>query len=190
MTPIIHCSAPVVHSVQFYHHDEALIARLCGIISSAVGVGNSVLIVATEEHRRQLVEALEKRINDPQGLVAEGRLNLLDAQDTLSSFMVNGMPDRKLFFASIGELVSRARSSAWNAQRGLTVFGEMVAVLWADRNHSGALALEELWNELLNDRTFHLHCAYPRALFDAQDRQLMAAICESHSHVVGQTAAA
>jgi hypothetical protein len=51
---------------------------------------------------------------------------------------------------------------------------------------TGALQLEALWNDVLNNRAFHLHCAYPRSLFrhDA-DAMGMRAICDEHSHVLG-----
>jgi len=67
------------------------------------------------------------------------------------------------------------------------IFGEMVAVLWDEGNRVGALALEHLWNDLLNNQAFHLHCAYPRTLF-AGDEAGLFNICESHSQVVGVTA--
>ena len=104
--------------------------------------------------------------------------------------MVKGLPDRELFFNTVGKIVDTAKQAAWNAQRGLTAFGEMVAVLWEKGNYSGALQLEALWNELLNERAFHLHCAYPKWLFPERGGELAAAICESHSHVIGQPAAA
>jgi hypothetical protein len=62
-----HLPSPVIHSVHFYDHDEVLIARLSNIIASAVETGNSVLIVATQEHRSRLVKALEERLRSLSG---------------------------------------------------------------------------------------------------------------------------
>lgn len=181
-----HHSSSVVHSVHFYDQDEALILRLRSIICSAIDTGNSVLIVATPEHRKQLAAALMNHQQDAQGLEKDGRLILRDAHETLSNFMINGPPDRELFVASIGELLAIAKQTAWNSNHGLTVFGEMVAVLWKEGNTSGGLKLEALWNDLLSDRAFHLHCAYPRSLFaDNGDAASIEAICDGHSHVIG-----
>lgn len=185
-----HLPSPVIHSVHFYDQDEVLIARLSNIITSAVETGNSVLIVATQEHRSRLVKALEQRLSSLRGLETEGRLILVDAEETLSLFMVDGSPDPELFRTSMGELVKTAKLAAWNGHRGLTAFGEMVALLAERGNLRGALKLEALWNELLNDKTFHLHCAYPRSLFSTEEsRSLFGAVCESHSHVIGAAAA-
>lgn len=181
-----HSSSPIVHSVHFYDADDALIQRLQSVISSGVEAGNSILVVATDAHRTQLVAALKKRGLDVSRLETEGTLNFFNAHETLAHFMVKGLPNRQRFLDSLGNLVLATRQAARNANRGLTVFGEMVAVLWEEGNKAGALQLEALWNDLLNDRAFHLHCAYPRSLFaDRGDAAGMQAICDGHSHVIG-----
>ena len=70
---------------------------------------------------------------------------------------------------------------------GLTVFGEMVAVLWEQGKKEAALELERLWNEILNGHPFHLHCAYPRwAFITDEDQDGLDAIYRTHSHLVVQ----
>jgi MEDS: MEthanogen/methylotroph, DcmR Sensory domain len=179
----------VVHSVHFYDTDRALIQRLQSIFMSAFESGNSVVLVASEEHYRQLSSALKRQVVDIAGLQAGGRLIFFEASEALEHFMVNGMPNRELFYKSIGRLLREAKDAASNAESGLTVFGEMVAVLWDQGNREGALALETLWNELLSESAFHLHCAYPRSLFaDGDQTNHIEAICQGHSHVVGYAA--
>jgi hypothetical protein len=178
--------SPVVHSVHFYDADEALIQRLLSVVVSSLEAGNSILIVATDDHRRQLTAALRKRGYDVPRLESDATLAFFNAHETLAYFMVNGMPSRERFLNSVGDLIASAKQAARNSTRGLTVFGEMVAVLWEQGNKTAALQLEALWNDLLNDRAFHLHCAYPRSLFaNADEAGGMESICESHSHVVG-----
>lgn len=182
----IRSPSAVIHSVHFYDGDEALIQRLDNVISASLEAGNSVLIVATDVHRRQLCAALKKRSLSFEG---SGLLSLFDAQETLVHFMVNGTPDRERFFDWVGDMILTAKQAPCNGTRGLTVFGEMVAVLWQEGNKDGALQLEALWNDLLNDRAFHLHCAYPKVLFQNNAGSLaMQSICERHSHVVGHAA--
>jgi hypothetical protein len=57
----------------------------------------------------------------------------------------------------------------------------MVAVLWDSSNKRAAIQLEELWTQALRDRSFHLHCAYPRSGFINSEE---AAICGMHSHQI------
>jgi len=182
-------SAPAVHSVHFYDGEQALISRLRGVVASGLEMGNSVLIVATDEHGRELIKALEKRGIDVASYQRKGLFVVCDAGETLASFMVKGRPDRVRFLASVGALLAESKRAARSSGQGLTVFGEMVAVLWAEGNKVGALELEAFWNDLLNDRAFHLHCAYPRSGFAASDHEGLAAICGAHSHVIGEGAA-
>jgi hypothetical protein len=113
---------------------------------------------------------------------------MCDAEELLSKFMVKGLPDPNLFVSSVSKRV-RELKTARDEDQGVVVFGEMVSVLWDEGNKIGALALEGLWNDLLNETAFHLHCAYPRALF-SQDEAGILNVCESHSHVLGVLAPA
>jgi hypothetical protein len=174
--------APAVHSVYFYDSDASLIHRLVGIVSSALMSGNSALLVTTSEH----AEFLRKQLPSKVFLAGErSRLTMLDAQETLSKFMVNGRPEGKLFEKHIGGLLDDMKGRARNLDHGLTVFGEMVAVLWASGNQQAAIELEELWNNALNDRVFYLHCAYPRRNFAGESDPSINAICERHTHSFG-----
>src|SRR5689334_23489118 len=124
-------SSPLVHSVHFYDHDEALIARLHNIIVSSLEGGSSVLIVASPEHRAQLTTSVAGSQMEGEG---KGNLLMFDAEETLSKFMVNGHPSDRRFRESVGKLITDARLAAKNEHRGLTVFGEMVAILWKEGN--------------------------------------------------------
>ena len=55
-------------------------------------------------------------------------------------------------------------------------------------NRDGALQLEALWNDVMNDRAFHLHCAYPRKYFGTDDGEQnnLVQVCRSHSHIIIQ----
>ena len=176
-------SAANVHSVHFYGRDTTMIDRLCGVVCSGLLVGNAVLIVAIPEHRKRLVQCLERLGVGVRKHTREGKFSMIDAEELMATFMVNDSPHPKLFLATVGTLIADAKKSARSHEQALTVFGEMVALLWQEGNRSGALALEKLWNDLLNDRAFHLHCAYPQCLVENDDEG-MRSITEVHSHVV------
>jgi len=178
-------SGAVVHSVHIYDDDSALIKRLSGIVASGLHVGNSVVIIATASHRELLIKDLRDFGLNIRSYARDGRYAMYDAEDTLATFMVQDRPDRNLFLRSVGGLLADARKHAISQGLGLTVFGEMVAVLWEQDKKEAALELEALWNETLNQSAFHLHCAYPRLPFtSAQDDQGYAAVCQAHSHVI------
>src|SRR5919109_1301881 len=97
-----------------------------------------------EEHFVQLYGADDRAY--PRA-VLEGRLVFLDAEATLSRFMINGEPDGERFEQVVGEAIRGVRASA--VQNGVRAYGEMVGVLWSAGQHSAAVRLEELWNQLL-----------------------------------------
>jgi signal transduction histidine kinase len=120
--------------------------------------------------------------------VRDGRLVMLDARQTLSSFMVEGMPDWELFQARAREALARCRQGGGSAAGPphVRAYGEMVDVLWRDGNRAAALRLEELWNRLGRIESFDLLCAYSMENFrQASDGLDMEGVCRTHSHVVG-----
>ena len=177
-------SSARVHSVHFYDNHDALIDRLTGIVCSGLLIGNSVLLVCTAEHRMQVLKSLERLEVDVRDHARKGRFTLCDASEMLSLFMVSGLPDPELFMGSVGKLLMDSKKAARSREQGLTVFGEMVAVLWEKGEKAGALALEKLWNDAMQERAFHLHCAYPGWLFDGDEGEIRP-ICELHTHVAG-----
>ena len=174
---------PPVHSVHIYDSDSDMISRLAAIVCSNLRLGDSALIMATPEHRAELIEHLEEAGINVRARVREGRYTMLDAREGLSMFMRHGRPDRELFSRSIVGTLEAIRSSAAPARRNLAVFGEMVALLWGDGLKDAALELESLWNSALQDSAFHLHCAYPRAVFGCHAE--VSDVCGAHSHVLG-----
>jgi len=177
-------SSSAVHSVQFYTHDEALISRLHSIVESSLRSGGSVLIVATKEHRHQLELALEESRLE-LGTVGSSQIQFVDPHKLLDQFMVHERPDIRRFNECVERLIRSAREAAKNENRTVTVFGEMVALLWCEGNKTGALELERIWNALLNDHGFHSHCAYPRSILTESDNLAIKAICDEHSSVLG-----
>ena len=175
---------PAVHSVHIYNDSADLISRLCGIVSSSLRIGDAVLIVATTEHRNQLVKEVQSAGVNLREHARHGRYTMVDTGEMLSTFMVKGMPDAGLFWLSMGAMLAKTRKAARNKAHGLTVFGEMVAVLWDQGEKKAALELEQLWNDTLNHRAFLLHCAYPRSGFINEADE--AAVCSVHTHLVDQ----
>ena len=88
--------------------------------------------------------------------VSRQQLVILDAEETLSKFMVGGMPDAALFKTAVGDLIDRL--SRADGTTRFRAYGEMVDCLWKGGNHLGALALEDLWNDLQGSNSFSLLC--------------------------------
>lgn len=169
-----------MHLVEFYEGDGALAESVADHVVPGLRADDAVLVVATERHRHLFEAAVTGAGADVNTARQEGRYVDLDAGGTLSQFMVDGMPDPLRFAASVGRLVAGLASTG----RAVRIYGEMVAVLWAEGNVPAALALEDLWNELATLQPFSLLCAYPVTAFDAAETTgSFRAVCEQHALV-------
>jgi hypothetical protein len=145
------------HILQIYKTTDDLLKTLFTFVDDGLKAGDSVLIIATSQHRQLLDEKLEQAGHNVMSLRLRDQYICLDASATLSQFMVMGMPEPLNFRYTVSDLIKRAKKS----QRRMRVFGEMVAILWSSGNHEGAVALEHLWNIYLDMEPFTLLCAYP-----------------------------
>jgi PAS domain-containing protein len=171
------------HAVQFYESDSALIEVLGSHIGTALSSGDTVIVVATKDHRTALTNELRLRKIDAAPAIKSGRFICLDAAEALAKFMVGGGPDKQRFDNSIGALVSGAEARTRQGHR-LVVYGEMVALLWANGMRDATVRLEELWNELAEKHNFSLLCGYPVSAFTRlEHRQLFFNICGEHTHI-------
>ena len=110
-------------------------------------------------------------------------LLLADAEATLSSLLDNDVPAPEKFDVIIGGLVGRASEGAGGAP--VRAYGEMVDLLWQRRDPEGAVALEELWNDLGTRMTFSLLCGYRIDIFDRTAQvTFLPQVCRTHSRVV------
>ncbi|HYY70742.1 MAG TPA: PAS domain S-box protein [Terriglobales bacterium] len=172
------------HSVQFYSDDKFLLDALSRFIGSALGAGDAGIVIATPEHRTELAGRLSGRGLDVVLAVEQGRYIALDAAETLSQFLVDGWPDEKSFVELIGGVISQAKAAAEREHGRAAMFGEMVALLWAEGKTEAALRLEQLWNQIAHSHSFSLVCAYPLSKFYREDHgEAFMKICDEHSAV-------
>lgn len=172
--------APSDHVVQIYDEDEAFLNVLGGFVIGGIRLGETVIVVATPAH----ISALNERIRfygfDPFELKVRNKYLPLDAQETLSRFMVGGWPQEKLFFQTVQEILAKGKSNGCQ----LRVFGEMVALLWSQGMTGATVHLEQLWNKFCSTETFSLFCAYPKSGFTESPESSMMHICGTHSRVI------
>jgi hypothetical protein len=171
--------------VQFYNNDPFLLDQLGQFIRPAIASGGSVLVIATKAHRDALFAQLRECATDFALAVAQERLLLLDADETLAKFMVNGHPDPARFTRVVSARIGHLTAAANDPGRQVFAFGEMVSRLWADGRREAAIRLEQLWNELAEKHAFQLLCAYPMRFFSRErDPESLLKICAQHSHVL------
>jgi hypothetical protein len=169
------------HAVRFYDSKESLCRIVAEFLGAGFITGQPGLVIGTPEHRAAIVHELQSRHFDVDGMQAAGDLLLLDARETMSSFMVDGVPDGQRFkdrMTTAIEEVSRGRTDCT-----IRAYGEMVDLLWKDGHTVAAVRLEMLWNKLAMTHDFSLLCGYAMGNFykDASVNE----ICQQHTHLIG-----
>jgi PAS domain S-box-containing protein len=173
------------HVVQFYAKDASLLNALSRFVGSALGAGDAAIVIATETHRDGLAQRLKALGLDTATAIEQGRFVLLDASETLESFLLDGWPDAARFADLVGGIVGRAKEAAGGKNARVAAFGEMVALLWAKGRSKAAIRLEQLWNELAQVQSFSLRCAYPLSGFHRETHgETFLEICAEHSAVI------
>lgn len=174
--------APCDHILQIYENDGVFLDALTGFVGGGINAGDCCIVIATGNHLKALDARLESYGIHINSLISEYRYIPLDADETLSKFMINGWPDESLFNQTVIELLRRGRN---HSNRGIRAFGEMVALLWAQGNNGATVRLEHLWNKFCQKETFCLFCAYPKSGFTEDISESMNHICCAHAKMIG-----
>ena len=172
--------APCDHIVQIYENDHLFLDALEGFIGSGFLAGDAVIIIATNEHRVEIKRRLTAQGFNVGLLMARDQFIVLDAEETLSKFMVNNWPDETLFVETIMSLLQRVRQT----NNKIRAFGEMVALLWQQGFNGATVQLESLWNKLHKQNDFTLFCAYPKIGFTQDMHASMNKICCEHNKII------
>ncbi len=162
------------HVVAYYDSDNSLVQSLCDFLSAGTAAGETCIVVA----RSNIITKLYREYASTPGVLhtlSNDKHLVFRAEAVLDDFMVDGMPDRTKFLKTIKGLVDEADSKG----KPVRAYGDMVALLWEEGNHDGAMALEKLWNEATQKYNFSRYCAYPHN--DFMDHEAHADITAVHN---------
>src|SRR5712692_3280757 len=169
------------HLVQFYEDEHFLYEAVTLFVAPGLKHGDGVIVIATRPHCAAFEKRLEAQGFDVQSIKAQGQLAMRDAADTLSQFMVRGIPDAEKFISVVGGLIDKMGEQ----YSKIRIYGEMVDLLWAEGNLHGTIELEELWNGLAQTHCFTLLCGYGMGNFSQHlHGNAFHKVCRTHSHVI------
>ena len=176
------------HAVRFYEDAASLAKMVAGFVAEGLITGQPAILIATPEHRHAINQQLLDMGFSLDQLKNQHNLLVLDASETLATFMVDGMPNAQRFEEVMIPVIDAACNNRTDCV--IRAYGEMVDVLWKEGKEAAAIRLEMLWNQLARSRRFSLLCGYSMGSFykDAAVHD----ICHQHTHMVsagGDTAA-
>jgi hypothetical protein len=176
--------APCEHVVQIYENDESFLDLLTGFVGDGINGSECAVVIATAAHLTALEQRLAALGHSVPSLISQVQYIPLDAEETLSKFMVNDWPDENLFNKVITEVIVKARGN----NRKVRAFGEMVAILWAKGQVGATVRLEHLWNKFCENEAFSLFCAYPESGFTQDAAESVMHICSAHTKMITSVA--
>jgi CheY-like chemotaxis protein len=172
------------HDVTFYSDDRRFLNELAQFVASALKAGSSAVIAATESHREGLLSRLRTHTLDIDAAMEQRRYIAVDAAHTLSTFMVNSMPDRGLFMKTFGNLVHSAAKASKSGTSHVSVFGECMHLICAEGNAEAAIRMEEFGNELTRTYDADVLCGYFTGhQHKEMETQIYQRICAAHSSI-------
>jgi hypothetical protein len=168
--------------VQFYSDDSVFFKSTSRFMADALMAADAAIVLATKSHREGLVQRLKSDGFDIDGAIQHGSYISVDAVDTLSSIMVNGVPDPVRFAAGLGVLLEAAAKAADTENPRVAIFGECVGLLFAEGNPNAAISLEKIGNDVAKLHNVDILCAYPLP-HGQEDDHALKSICAEHTAV-------
>ena len=170
------------HRAQFYVNDGYLCQAAAQFLAGGLRDGHPIVVITSSRRRDLIASQLGASGFDLAPLGASGQAAVCDASDVLAQFMTDGVPDRARFTTVVSSLLDRCGTAP---ERATHVYGDIGEALCRDGNASGAIQIEQLWNELSNARRFSLMCPYALSSFPtAAHLTQFEEVCRHHTHVL------
>ena len=170
------------HRAQFYLNDGYLCEAAAQFLADGLRDGGSIVLITSTPRRDSIASHLLTHGFDLTPLGNSGKATVCDARELLAQFMAGGVPDRGRFTTALSSLLDRC---AVAGDQPAHVYGDMVEVLCQDGNPSGAIQVEQLWNELAEARRFSVMCGFALASFPtAAHLAHFEEVCRHHTHVL------
>jgi DNA-binding NarL/FixJ family response regulator len=186
VAPLSPHNAAVVgrHEVVFYSDDWQLLDRLSQFIAAALNAGNAAIVIATASHRDGLVRRLQAYALETGAAIEEGRYIALDAADTISALIVNGVLDSVRFLEGFGNLILKATNASKGVHSRVAFFGEGADLLWNRGGLNVVIQDEDLCNQLIRKFDVAILCGYSLGNVEGRkDGEAFQRICAEHSAV-------
>ncbi|HEY2645506.1 MAG TPA: response regulator [Candidatus Acidoferrales bacterium] len=172
------------HDARFYSDNASLVDGFATVAESHLNARNSVVVAASGLTREGILQKLQGKGFDIASAIREGRYIPLDAEEILSTFMVNDLPDPCRFFKIAGDVVQSAANAARGKYPRVLICGECAPALCVQGKPEAAIQLEHLCTELVKTYDLEIVCGYVMEGFDHDSKsRIFERICAEHTSV-------
>jgi len=187
VAPLPPVNVSIRHELEFYSDDAGFVDGFAHLTEAALEVGNAVVLVTTEPHRKAIIQRLRRDGVDVDAVLKQSRCILLDTAETLSKIMVAGLPDPVRCARLVDDLITRAVKSAKGEHPRVAICGECAPTLLAEGNTEAAIRLEHLWDEVTRRYDADTLCGYLWSAIPRQENNIIfKRICAEHSAIHGR----
>ena len=159
------------HTVQLYRDQRFLIDTITDFIKAGLDLNETVLVIVTAQHRKELYKTLTRKE------LRNDKLKFTDVRDFLALFMVEDWPNESQFMHGMETIFGLAGETG-----KVRVFGEAVDVLCGEGKAAAALRLEELGNSLALKHGCTILCAYSlSAIYEKAGPETLIRVCQPAS---------
>ena len=162
-TENLNVQVPCRHEILFCSDDEDLLGSLAEFIATALRAGNPALVVATEPHRKSLLQRLREN-----GVAVDAAMR----QRTCAWLDASEATDLARFLRLAGALIEAASTVPGAGSPRLALCGERAGRLWAEGQTDAALQLEQLCNDLGRSLEADILCVYPVGDISGKEAEL------------------
>lgn len=169
------------HEAVFYSDDVAFAEAFAAFVMAHVRLGKAVVMATTRWHYDRIRQRLAAEGFDVGRAIEQGMWLWIDAAETLSAIVVDGLPERDRFFDEIDALIASISLAKKMKPSDIAFCGERVGLLWSGGNTDAAMQIEKFCEEVARKYDFDMLCAYP--LPCREDESTFETICADHSSV-------
>jgi DNA-binding NarL/FixJ family response regulator len=155
------------HEIEFYSDDAAFVVGFARFIEDALEAGKALVVVATEPHRKSLLQRLQEDGVDTIAAIEQGRYLSLDVAEILKIFMVNDLPAPERFMRVAGDLFTTASRATLGGR--VAICGECGSILWAQGKADAAVQTEQLCNQLAKRYDTDVLCGFSLTDFSREE---------------------
>jgi len=175
------------HEVAFYCDEQSLLDGFTLFAGKTLRAAKAAIVLATERHQEALLARLQASGLDMSTAIEQGRYVALQPAETLSSFMVDDLPDPVRFHKAAVDLIVKTAESVDGDTSRVTACGECAPLLWQSGNAEAAVRIEQLWDEIGKSYEVQIFCGYLLASFQGGIGSFVfERICKVHSAVLSR----
>jgi hypothetical protein len=178
------CATPPDHIVQLYQDQDFLGRAVCQFGVAALANGESFVLLSTRPHWNAWRRLFEARGVDVDAACERGQMTILDAEEMLTRFIRDGMPDPTTFLGLVGDLVEQARVGGRYPR--VRLWGEMVNILWERGNVAASMKVEDLYDQYVaKKRGVATVCAFLMDNFNPDiHARMLPRLGTNHTHLI------